>query len=116
MTSHDDIQNGSAKMVRTSPQLLSLLVCPQTRSPLIYDAAAAELISLQAACSLLVCPQTRSPLIYDAAAAELISLQAACAYKITDAVPIMLPSHARPLSEEECVKWQKSQRRNSSEI
>jgi uncharacterized protein len=88
MTSHDDIQNGSTKMVRTSPQLLSLLVCPQTRSPLIYDASAAE----------------------------LISLQAACAYKITDAVPIMLPRHARPLSEEECVKWQKSQRRNSSEI
>ena len=84
MTSHDDIQNGSAKMVRTSPQLLSLLVCPQTRSPLIYD------------------PE----------AAELISLQAACAYKIIDDVPIMLKSHARSLSESELVKWQKSQHRN----
>jgi uncharacterized protein len=85
MTSYDDIRNGSTKMARTSPQLLSLLVCPQTRSPLIYDADAAE----------------------------LISLQAACAYKITDGVPIMLPSNARPLSEEETVKWQKDQRRNS---
>jgi uncharacterized protein YbaR (Trm112 family) len=80
MTSQNEIQNGSNKMLRTNPQLLSLLVCPQTRTPLIYDAAAAE----------------------------LISLQAACAYKITDSVPIMLTSHARRLSEEECRKWQSS--------
>ena len=80
MTSQDEIQNGPSKIPRTSPQLLSLLVCPQTRTPLIYDAAAAE----------------------------LISLQAACAYKIIDAVPIMLTSHARPLREEECRKLQRS--------
>jgi uncharacterized protein YbaR (Trm112 family) len=85
MTSQDEIQNGSSKMLRTNPQLLSLLVCPQTRTPLIYDYAAAE----------------------------LISLQAACAYKITDAVPIMLTSHARPLSEEECRKWQSFSHRHS---
>ena len=84
MTSHDDVQNGSAKMMHTSPLLLSLLVCPQTRSPLIYDVAAAE----------------------------LISVQAMCAYKITDSVPIMLASHARPLSEQECIKWHKSQSKN----
>ena len=85
MTSQDEIQNGSSKMLRTNPQLLSLLVCPQTRTPLIYDSAAAE----------------------------LISLQAACAYKITDAVPIMLTSHARPLSVEECRKWQRFSHRHS---
>ena len=80
MTSRDDIQNCFAQKARTSPQLLSLLVCPQTRSLLIYDSEAVE----------------------------LISLQAACAYKIVEGVPIMLKSHARSLSEGERVKWQKS--------
>lgn len=63
--------------------------------------------------SLLVCPLTRSPLLYNPDADELISLQAGCAFKITDAVPIMLPETARALDETEIAKWQTSPRRDS---
>ena len=50
---------------------------------------------------ILVCPVTRGPLIYDRAAAELISKSARLAYPIRDGVPIMLPEEARELGEEE---------------
>ena len=63
--------------------------------------------------SLLVCPLTRSPLIYNPDSDELISLQAGCAFKISDAVPIMLPETARVLNETELAKWQTSPRRDS---
>lgn len=62
--------------------------------------------------SLLVCPLTRSPLLYNPEKDELISLQAGCAFKITDAVPIMLPETARVLNETELAKWQTSTRRD----
>ena len=63
--------------------------------------------------SLLVCPLTRSPLIYNPESDELISLQAGCAFKITDSVPIMLPETVRVLNETELAKWQTSPRRDS---
>lgn len=63
--------------------------------------------------SLLVCPLTRSPLIYNPDSDELISLQAGCAFKIIDAVPIMLPKTARVLKESELAKWQTSFRRDN---
>lgn len=63
--------------------------------------------------SLLVCPLTRSPLIYNPESNELISLQAGCAFKITDSVPIMLPETVRVLNETELAKWQTSPRRDS---
>ena len=47
---------------------------------------------------LLVCPLTKGPLDYDAAAQELISRQAKLAYPIRDGIPIMLPEEARPLT------------------
>lgn len=47
---------------------------------------------------LLVCPLTKAPLEYDAAAQELISRQARLAYPIRDGIPIMLPEEARPLA------------------
>ena len=80
---NDDEQEGSGRTVH--PQLLSLLVCPLTRSPLIYN------------------PESD----------ELISLQAGCAFKITDSVPIMLPETVRVLNETELAKWQTSPRRDS---
>ena len=46
---------------------------------------------------ILVCPLTKSPLRYDAAAQELISDQARLAYPIRDGIPIMLVDEARPL-------------------
>ena len=49
---------------------------------------------------LLVCPVTKTPLVYDAEAQELISKAAGLAYPIEDGVPIMLPEDARPLDDE----------------
>ncbi len=46
---------------------------------------------------ILVCPVTKGPLEYDAAAQELISRQAGLAYPIRDGIPIMLAEEAREL-------------------
>lgn len=46
---------------------------------------------------ILVCPVTRGPLRWDAAAQELVSVQAGLAYPVRDGIPIMLPEEARPL-------------------
>jgi len=48
---------------------------------------------------ILVCPLTRGPLTYDAAAQELISPQARLAYPIRDGIPIMLVEEARNLDD-----------------
>ncbi len=50
---------------------------------------------------ILVCPQTKGPLVYNAEAGELISKKAGLAYPIRDGVPIMLIEEARTLSDEE---------------
>ena len=46
---------------------------------------------------ILVCPVTKGPLEWDAAAGELISRSARLAYPVQDGIPIMLPDEARPL-------------------
>jgi uncharacterized protein YbaR (Trm112 family) len=46
---------------------------------------------------ILVCPLTKGPLEYDAAAQELISRSAKLAYPIRDGIPIMLAEEARRL-------------------
>jgi len=46
---------------------------------------------------LLVCPLTKSPLVYDRQKNELISKAAKLAFPIRDGIPIMLPSEAREL-------------------
>lgn len=48
---------------------------------------------------LLVCPLTKTTLIYDEEHQELISKAAKLAYPIRDGIPIMLPEEARTLSE-----------------
>ena len=48
---------------------------------------------------ILVCPVSKGPLEYDAAADELISRQAGLAYPIRDGIPIMLADEARPLDD-----------------
>ncbi|MBM3508003.1 MAG: Trm112 family protein [Alphaproteobacteria bacterium] len=48
---------------------------------------------------ILVCPLTKEPLRYDAAAQELISDAARLAYPIRDGIPIMLVDEARNLDE-----------------
>jgi uncharacterized protein len=50
---------------------------------------------------LLVCPRTKTSLIYDEAAQELISRAAGLAYPIRDGIPVMLEEEARALSHEE---------------
>ena len=50
---------------------------------------------------VLVCPVTRSTLVYDRARGELISKAARLAYPVRDGVPVMLPEEARALGEGE---------------
>jgi len=45
----------------------------------------------------LVCPMTRTALVHDADARELISEAAGVAYPIRDGIPVMLIEEARPL-------------------
>ena len=45
--------------------------------------------------SILVCPMTRTPLRYDADAQELVSDTAGLAYPVRDGVPILLIEEAR---------------------
>lgn len=49
---------------------------------------------------ILVCPLTKGPLRYDAAAQELISERAGLAYPIRDGIPIMLVDEARSLDDD----------------
>ena len=48
---------------------------------------------------ILVCPVTRGPLEYDAAAGELISRKAGLAYPIRNGIPIMLEDEARAIED-----------------
>lgn len=50
---------------------------------------------------ILVCPLTKTTLIYDREKNELISKAAGLAYPIRNGIPIMLPGEARELSEAE---------------
>lgn len=47
--------------------------------------------------TILVCPVTRTRLVYDEAAQELVSEAAGLAYPIRNGVPIMLLEEARAL-------------------
>jgi uncharacterized protein YbaR (Trm112 family) len=51
--------------------------------------------------SILVCPVSRSPLIYDRDGEELISLSSGLAYPIRDGIPVMLEAEARQITLEE---------------
>ena len=50
---------------------------------------------------VLVCPQTRTPLLYDRERQELVSERARLAYPVRDGVPIMLIDEARELGTDE---------------
>jgi uncharacterized protein YbaR (Trm112 family) len=53
---------------------------------------------------LICCPLTRGPLTHAPASRELISLAAKLAYPVREGIPIMLPSEARQLDEEEILQ------------
>ncbi len=48
---------------------------------------------------ILVCPVSRTPLVYDRERAELVSRSARLAYPIRDGIPILLPDEARELDD-----------------
>lgn len=50
---------------------------------------------------MLACPLTKAPLRWNAQKGELISPGARLAYPVRDGVPIMLPSEARQLGDDE---------------
>jgi uncharacterized protein YbaR (Trm112 family) len=50
---------------------------------------------------ILVCPRTKTSLLYDESRQELVSRAASLAYPIRDGIPIMLEEEARQLDEEE---------------
>jgi uncharacterized protein len=50
---------------------------------------------------ILVCPLTKTTLVYDEARQELVSRAAHLAYPIRDGIPIMLQEEARQLDDEE---------------
>lgn len=50
---------------------------------------------------MLACPLTKAPLKWRPETSELVSPSAKLAYPVRDGVPIMLPSEARPLTEDE---------------
>jgi len=50
---------------------------------------------------ILVCPRTKTSLIYDKTRQELISRAARLAFPIRDGIPIMLEEEARTLDDDE---------------
>ncbi|MBO6724523.1 MAG: Trm112 family protein [Rhizobiaceae bacterium] len=50
---------------------------------------------------MLACPLTKGPLKWDAQKSELVSKAARLAYPVRDGIPIMLPSEARQLGDDE---------------
>jgi uncharacterized protein YbaR (Trm112 family) len=50
---------------------------------------------------ILVCPLTKSVLVYDRGKQELVSKAAGLAYPVRNGIPIMLPGEARELSDAE---------------
>lgn len=50
---------------------------------------------------MLACPLTKTSLRWNRQASELVSRAARLAYPVRDGVPIMLPSEARQLDEDE---------------
>ena len=65
----------------------------QKQNPKQGDAAVAAMLDM------LVCPLTKTALLYDAEQQELISKEAGLAYPVRDGIPIMLPQEARKITE-----------------
>ena len=61
--------------------------------------------------NILVCPDTKSLLVYDKKAQELISIQGKKAYPIEQYCPLLSEHHCRELSVDEVNKWQSTHHR-----
>lgn len=55
--------------------------------------------------SMLVCPVSKAPLVYDRESQELVCPASGLAYPIRDDIPVMLESEARQISLEEKEKY-----------
>lgn len=55
--------------------------------------------------TILVCPVTKTPLQADKERNELISTAAKLAYPIRDGIPVMLEDEARALNQDEFEYW-----------
>ncbi len=51
--------------------------------------------------SILVCPVTKAPLVHDKEHSELVCVASGLAYPIRDGIPVMLESEARTITLEE---------------
>lgn len=51
--------------------------------------------------SILVCPVSKAPLVYDREKDELVCKASGLAYPVRDGIPVMLEEEARPLTDEE---------------
>jgi uncharacterized protein YbaR (Trm112 family) len=51
--------------------------------------------------SILVCPVTKAPLVYDQEKDELVCKASGLAYPVRDGIPVMLESEARVLTVDE---------------
>jgi len=56
---------------------------------------------------ILVCPVSKTKLIYDKKSQDLISTAAHLAYPVRDGIPILLEDEARALSAEEIEQYRK---------
>jgi uncharacterized protein YbaR (Trm112 family) len=54
---------------------------------------------------ILVCPQSKEPLVFDEVKQELISVGAKLAYPIKDGIPVMLVDEARAIDEVDLEKY-----------
>jgi uncharacterized protein YbaR (Trm112 family) len=74
----------------------------QTQGPVPETAGAATATHTdRRVLMMLICPCTRTELVYDAARQELLSRAARLAFPIRDGVPVMTPDEARPLDDDE---------------
>ena len=67
----------------------------ERQKPVVTDRVDPRLLEL------LVCPRTKTSLVYDEARQELVSRAARLAYPIRDGIPVMLEEEARALDDEE---------------
>ena len=51
--------------------------------------------------SILVCPVSKAPVVYDEAKQELICKASGLAYPVRDGIPVMLENEARVLTTDE---------------
>jgi uncharacterized protein YbaR (Trm112 family) len=51
--------------------------------------------------SILVCPVSKDPLVYDVDKQELLCKASGLAYPVRDGIPVMLEEEARPMTAEE---------------